>query len=133
MPIRSIRFSQAARDQLGRLKRHTGIEHMNVLGRWALCTSLAEKTAPPDTRIPSDSNLEISWEIFGGRHAEVLLALVRQRCFEDGLGEDDEIVAHQLRLHVHRGLSYLAGDRRLRSIRDLVSRATSAATRQPEV
>lgn len=127
MSIRSIRFSQTARDQLARLKRHTGIEHMNVLARWALCTSLAETTPPPPAKIPADSNLEMSWEVFGGRYADVLLALVKQRCFEDGLGDEDEVVTQQLRLHIHRGLSYLAGDRKLRSIANLVARADSAA------
>lgn len=127
MSIRSIRFSQTARDQLARLKRHTGIEHMNVLARWGLCTSLAEAIPPPPAKIPADSNLEMSWEVFGGRYADVLLALVKQRCFEDGLGDEDEVVAQQLRLHVHRGLSYLAGDRKLRSIADLVARADRAA------
>jgi DNA sulfur modification protein DndE len=127
MSVKSIRFSQTARDQLARLKRHTGIEHMNVLARWALCTSLAEAIPPPPVRIPADSNLEMSWEVFGGRYGDVLLALVKQRCFEDGLGQDEELVAQQLRLHVHRGLSYLAGDRKLRSIADLVHRARYAA------
>lgn len=123
MFIRSIRFSQTARDQLARLKRHTGIEHMNVLARWALCTSLAEVTPPPPIKIPADSNLEMSWEVFGGRYADVLLALVKQRCFEDDLGDEDETVIQQLRLHIHRGLSYLAGNRKLRSIANLVARA----------
>jgi len=127
MSIRSIRFSQTARDQLARLKRHTGIEHMNVLARWALCTSLAETTPPPPAKIPADSNLEMNWDVFGGRYADVLLALVKQRCFEDGLGDEDEVVTQQLRLHIHRGLSYLAGDRKLRSIANLVARADSAA------
>ena len=127
MSVRSIRFSQVAREQLARLKRHTGIEHMNVLARWALCTSLAESIPPPTARIPADSNLEMTWDVFGGRYADVLLALVKQRCFEDGLGDEDEIVVQQLRLHVHRGLSYLAGDRKLRSIAHLVGRADQAA------
>lgn len=126
MLVRSIRFSQTARDQLARLKRHTGIEHMNVLARWGLCTSLAETIPPPSAKIPADSNLEMSWEVFGGRYADVLLGLVKQRCFEDGLGDDDELVAEQLRLHVHRGISYLAGDRTLRSIANLLQRAEGA-------
>lgn len=127
MSIKAIRFSQTARDQLARLKRHTGIEHMNVLARWALCTSLAEAIPPPPAKIPGDSNLEMTWEVFGGRYADILYALVQQRCFEDGLGDDDELVAQQLRLHVHRGLSYLAGDRKLRSIAHLLERADRAA------
>jgi len=126
MSLKSIRFSQTAREQLARLKRHTGIEHMNVLARWALCISLAETIPPPPAKIPADSNLEMSWEVFGGRYADVLYALVQQRCYEDDLGTEDELVAHQLRLHVHRGLAYLAGDRKLRSIADLIERADRA-------
>src|SRR5690349_3176195 len=109
MSLKSVRFSQTARDQLARLKRHTGIEHMNVLARWALCTSLAEPSPPPPTKIPADSNLEIAWEVFGGRYSDIYLALVRQRCFEDGLSDDEETCGQQLRLHVHRGLAYLSG------------------------
>lgn len=127
MSVKSIRFSQTARDQLARLKRHTGIEHMNVLARWALCSSLAEASSPPSARIPADSNLEMSWEVFGGKHADVLLALVKQRCFEDDLGDEDEVIAQQLRLHIHRGLAHLAGDRKMRSIADLLSKAEHVA------
>lgn len=127
MSIKHIRLSQQAREQLSRLKRHTGIEHFNVLCRWALCTSLAEPTPPPIIKIPADSNLEISWEVFGGRVAEVLLALVTQRCREDGLGTDDETVNAQFRLHLHRGIAYLAGDRKLRSVADLLQKVRQAA------
>jgi DNA sulfur modification protein DndE len=65
----------------------------------------------------------MSWDVFGGRDGEILFGLVKQRCLEEGLSLDEEAVAQQLRLHVHRGLAYLAGDRRLRSITDLVKRA----------
>ena len=35
-----IRHGQTTRDQIATLKRRTGIKHMNVLCRWALCRSL---------------------------------------------------------------------------------------------
>ncbi len=128
MSIKHIRFSQVARDQLARLKRHTGIEHMNVIARWALCVSLSEEMPPHETKIPADSNLEMSWEVFGGKHGDTLLALVKQRCANDGLDPALEDVVHtQFRLHVHRGIAYLAGDRSIRSISDFVSKALKAA------
>ena len=40
--IEQIHLSQQAKDQLGRLKRATGITTWNALCRWALCASLAE-------------------------------------------------------------------------------------------
>ncbi len=114
MAIEHIRLSKQAREQLIRIKRYTGIEHWNVLCRWAFCRSLAEVSVPPPARIPADSNVEMSWKVFGGRYHEIYLALLRERCLRDGLGVDDELLASQFRLHLHRGIAYLASDRRLR-------------------
>lgn len=117
MFIEHIRLSQGARDQLSRLKRHTGIEHWNVLCRWAFCRSLAEPGAPPAARIPSDSNVEMSWRVFGGKYADLYAALLIERCLADGLDiADEEVLATQFRLHLHRGIAYLANDRSLREI-----------------
>ncbi|MBB04752.1 DNA sulfur modification protein DndE [Pseudooceanicola sp. C21-150M6] len=121
MAIEHIRLSQQAKDQLIKLKRVTGIEHWNVLCRWALCVSLAEQSVPPQAKIPADSNVEMSWKVFGGRYADLYIALVKERCVRDGLGVDAETVAQQFRLHLHRGISYLAGNKELRKIDDLVA------------
>lgn len=114
MTIEHIRLSKQAREQLIRLKRYTGIEHWNVLCRWAFCRSLAEPTVPPPARIPADSNVEMSWKVFGGRHQELYLALLKERCLRDQLGTDEEVLASQFRLHLHRGIAYLASDRKMR-------------------
>jgi len=127
MAIEHIRLSQQAKDQLIKLKRVTGIEHWNVLCRWALCLSLSEQSVPPQSKIPADSNVEMSWKVFGGRYADLYMALMRERCVRDGLGTDADTVAQQFRLHLHRGISYLAGNRNLRSIDDLVSLPLKAA------
>lgn len=123
MAIEHIRLSQQAKDQLIKLKRVTGIEHWNVLCRWALCASLAEPSVPSAAKIPSDSNVEMSWKVFGGRYADIYLALIKERCVRDGLGTDPETLAQQFRLHLHRGISYLAGNRNLRKIDDLIALA----------
>lgn len=123
MTIEHIRLSKQAREQLIRLKRYTGIEHWNVLCRWALCRSLAEPSVPPPAKIPADSNVEMSWRVFGGRHADIYAALVKQRCVRDGLPPDDETVSQQFRLHLHRGIAYLANDRSMREIASLVALA----------
>ena len=64
MSLDHIRLSQQSRDQLIRLKRHTGIKHWNVLCRWAFCASLAEPTVPAPAKIPADSTLEMTWQVF---------------------------------------------------------------------
>jgi DNA sulfur modification protein DndE len=121
MPIEHIRLSQAARDQLITLKRRTNITQWNVLCRWALLRSLAEPTVPPNAKIPADSNVEMNWRTFAGQHGDVIWALLRVRCQRDGFSLDEDSVAQQFRLHLHRGIGYLAGDRQLRTIVDLIN------------
>ncbi|MEQ8829869.1 MAG: DNA sulfur modification protein DndE [Alphaproteobacteria bacterium] len=127
MAVEHIRLSQQAKDQLVKLKRMTGIEHWNVLCRWAFCLSLSEQSIPPAAKIPADSNVEMSWKVFGGRYADLYMALLKERCVRDGLGTDPETLAQQFRLHLHRGISYLAANKSLRKIDDLVALAVQAA------
>lgn len=123
MPLDHIKVSEKARDQLIRLKRITGIQHWNVLCRWAFCVSLAEPAVPSPVKIPTDSSVDMTWKVFGGSYEEIYLGLLRQRCQQDGLGTGDEVLANQFRLHLHRGIAYLAADKRLKSIADLLNRA----------
>ena len=120
-PIETVRLSQQGRDRLIQLKRATGIGQWNILCRWALCRSLAEKTRPPTQKIVTDSNVEMTWKVFGGRYEALYLALLKQRCESDGLGVDPETLAAQFRLHLHRGVGYLAADKTVKSISGLWS------------
>jgi DNA sulfur modification protein DndE len=123
MIVKQIRLSQQAKDQLIRLKGRTGIRNWNVLCRWALCLSLREQSVPADMEIPADSNVEMSWEVFAGEYRDIYAALIVQRCLIDGLGTESEVLARQFRLHLHRGISYLASTHLLRSCTDLVGLA----------
>jgi DNA sulfur modification protein DndE len=123
MPPDHIKVSEKAKDQLSKLKRVTGIQHWNVLCRWAFCISLAEPTIPSPAKIPTDSNVDMTWKVFGGSYEQIYLALLRQRCRQDGLGTSEEVLANQFRLHLHRGIAYLAADKRLKNIGDLLRRA----------
>ena len=125
MVVEHIRLSQRAKDQLIKLKRVTGIEHWNVLCRWAFCLSLSERSVPPVARVPADSNVEMSWRVFGGRYADLYVALLKERCERDGLGTSADVLAQQFRLHLHRGIAYLAGNRNLRRIDDLLNLAVT--------
>lgn len=121
MTLEHIRLSGAARDQLITLKRRTGIGQWNVLCRWALCRSLAEPAPPPAVRLIFDSNVEMTWRVFAGDLGDVLWGLVRYRCHRDQLGLDDETLAQQFRLHLHRGIGYLVGDPRVTDVGGLAS------------
>jgi DNA sulfur modification protein DndE len=121
MAIEHIRLSQTARDQLVTLKRRTGIAHWNVLCRWALCRSLAEPAPPPAVKLVLDSSVEMTWRVFAGDQGDVLWALIRFRCHIDGLDLDEETLANQFRLHLHRGIGYLVGDPRVTNVTGLAS------------
>lgn len=120
-PIERFRLSQTARDQLIKLKRYTKIDQWNILCRWAFCRSLAEPSIPSPIPIPADSNLEMTWRVFGGEIADILLIALKQRCHNDGLGTDKETLTQQFRLHLHRGIGYLAGSEPpIKKIEDLL-------------
>ena len=125
--IDNIRLSQQGKDHLIKLKRITRIAHWNELCRWGFCMSLAEPSVPTDIRIPADSNVEMTWRVFGGKHAELYLSLLKMRMLQDGLPIDDEMLSKQFRMHLHRGISYLVVNRKLSRIDDLVLMAVNAA------
>lgn len=120
MSIKQFRVSAQARDQLIRLKTRTGITQWNILCRWAFCLSMRQPTPPTPIEIPSDSNVEMTWQVFGGEAHELLLALLKERCEQEGLGTSDYVLLRQFRLHLHRGISHLATPQAIRSISDLV-------------
>lgn len=119
--IDRIRLSQTAKEQLIKLKRNTKIDQWNILCRWAFCRSLAEPTIPSPVPIPADSNVEMTWRVFGGEMSDVLAIALKQRCYNDNLGIDKETLATQFRLHLHRGIGYLAGDPNIKKIEDLIA------------
>ena len=115
-----IRLSKQARDGLILLKRRTGIEHWNVLCRWAFCLSLAESSVPTHTEIITDSNIEMGWRTFAGEYDKLFLALLKERCLQDGISINDQKLASQFKLHLHRGIAYLATRGKIKDIAALV-------------
>lgn len=118
--IETVKLSERARTQLITLKRRTGIQQWNVLCRWALCVSLSERSAPPDEDVPADSSVEMSWRVFTGGQERVYWALIVQRSRSDGFDQTRDGLQRCFRLHLHRGISYLAGSRTLHDIDELL-------------
>jgi DNA sulfur modification protein DndE len=118
--IETVRVSEKAKIQLITLKRRTGIQNWNVLCRWALCASLAEKSDPPNEEIPSDSSIEMTWKTFSGGEEELYLALIQLRANKSGLPLERDCINRCFRLHLHRGISYLVGNTKMNRIEDLI-------------
>lgn len=123
MVIKQIKLSSQAKDKLSRLKAKTGIKNWNILCRWALCYSLYENTVPTDIPINSDSNLEMSWYTFAGEYNELYEAIVMEWCIEKGIEPIDENISKYFKLHLERGISYLAGTNFIKNIDDLLDLA----------
>lgn len=123
MTPHTLRLTKEARDQLMTLKRRTGIKNWNILCRWAVCRSLAEPSSPRELGHVGETGVEMTWDVFAGPLDSVLEALMRVRCDQDGLPVDSETLSTQLRLHVHRGISFLIGDPDVRDIKSLVGLA----------
>ena len=105
------------------LKGRTGLTP-NVLCRFALALSLRDPGIPDPSSYPTDG-MEFNRYTLMGPHEALLLALVRNRCWKDGLDPDVEL-AEQLRAHINRGVSVLYP--RLRSLQDLGELVTGMRT-----
>ena len=120
MTIETVRLSENAKTQLILLKRKTGLQNWNVLCRWGFCYSLRQSSIPPAEKILTDSSIEMTWKVFAGAHPELYFALLVQRCHQDGLELSDKILTEQFKLHLHRGIAYLATYSQLKSIATLL-------------
>ena len=121
MAIENITISDKGRNQLISIKKRLGFQNWNIPCRWAFCLSLAEKSIPPEEDIPSDSPLEMTWKTFGGKNAELYLALLRQRAKNDGISLTSDEELRYFRLHLHRGISYLNNPKKFSRIMHLIN------------
>ncbi len=116
-PPASVRLSKQTREQIATLKRRTGIRHMNVLCRWALCRSLSEVSAPPVQT--SDTATEIDWNVFAGAGGQLWWNLLLEAAWSHGEVPTSADAEALLRAHIARGMSYLVGDPAIKDVTSL--------------
>jgi DNA sulfur modification protein DndE len=129
MSLDTIRLSQTAKDHLVKLKRITGIKTWNVLCRWALVMSLADRSTPLVRDIVLDSSLEMSWKTFAGEYGDIFLAVIKHRCMIDGEEPTAETIERTFSIHLHRGIAYLSGRTGMNDLGDLVQLALPGSDR----
>ena len=97
-------MSIRSQNQLSQLKSRTGLP-INVLARFGLCMSLADRTMPnPD--MYDEKGMELLPHILFGEHEAVYSAALRCRLDEDGL--DYAMYADRMvRAHLNRGAGML--------------------------
>jgi DNA sulfur modification protein DndE len=67
----------------------------------------------------------MKWKVFGGKHHKIYLALLKERCQQDGVSVTNEELYTQFRLHLNRGINRLVLDKELRSVGALLKKAIS--------
>ncbi|EKO3422064.1 DNA sulfur modification protein DndE [Vibrio fluvialis] len=112
MSIETVRLSEKAKGQLITVKKNTKIDNWNVLCRWALMLSLKEESIPPHEDIVTNSNVEMTWKVFGGEFSNIYLAMLKQRIYLDYGKVDEDELYYYFKLHLHRGVSYLLNNSR---------------------
>lgn len=73
------------------------------------------------------SSIEMTWKVFAGTHSSVYWSLLRQRCHDDGLGLDQNLLEREFYRHLHRGIGYLSNIAQRPTLRDMF-----ALTTQPD-
>jgi DNA sulfur modification protein DndE len=104
-PTDTIRLNGRAREQLTRLKRFTGIEHWNILARWAFCLSLRDNSLPAAIAQDKSSGVEITWRVFAGDQASVYASLFWHWNAQASLKEQD--IQDLISRHIQRGLGIM--------------------------
>lgn len=121
MSIETIRLSEKAKSQLITIKKNTKIENWNILCRWALMLSLNEDSLPPHEDIVTNSNIEMTWKVFGGEFSDIYMAMLKQRIYQDYNKVNEDEIHYHFKLHLHRGISYLTS--KSKSIDELIKLA----------
>lgn len=116
MKLNRLRVCEEVSQKLSFLKARTGLTP-NILCRIGFSLSINDSTVPSPDDYPADGDKEIDRHVLTGMWDPMFVAFIRQRCFDDGLGLNDDIIAAQFRAHVNRGVILLF--KRVKSIGDL--------------
>lgn len=114
MTFNRIRIGEDAAFKLKLLKGWTGLTP-NLLSRLALCHSL-EESKPPPLPVEDKVGQEFNRYTLFGEWDSLFVALVKERCLEDGLDPEGDLLS-QLQSHLHRGIATLYS--RVRGIGDI--------------
>lgn len=106
----SVRLTQSVKEDLGRIKRSTGIKHWNTLCRWALCQSLRDshQLVLLTAHDQEPSNVEIAWRVLGGPEHDAYRAALTMHAIANAIPLDD--AAALINSHISRGVGRLRGE-----------------------
>ena len=120
---RDIRLSSDDRRMIFNVKNTTGIEHFYTICRWAFCLSVDSENKIKKLDGTADGAVEFSWDRFGGEETEIYYLLLKDEAQRLEIKADEDSLYELLISHIRRGLGYLTGNKELKTLEGLSSRA----------
>lgn len=127
MNLNRLRVCDEADLRLRILKARTGLTP-NVLCRLGFCLSLRDPTPPDPDLYPENGPREINRWTLTGQWDSLFVALLKERCMQDGFTETD--YEAQFRAHINRGVLQLY--KQVHGLEDLIRLIPSIVTSTPE-
>lgn len=115
MQFSEMHFSEEASRKLSQMKGRTGLTP-NVLARIGFCLSLENPVRLDPADYEGMGHINIKRHVLTGQYDPLFLVMLKERCFQDGLGEEEWV--NQFKAHMNRGVLLL--DKRLKSLNDLL-------------
>ena len=120
---RDIRLGSDDRRMIFNVKNTTGIEHFYTICRWAFCLSVDSENQIKKLDGTADGAVEFSWDRFGGEETEIYYLLLKDEAQRLEIKADEDSLYELLISHIRRGLGYLTGNKELKTLEGLSSRA----------
>lgn len=115
MELNRIRVSQKADNYLRQMKGKTGLTP-NLLCRLGFCLSLRDPSVPNPEAYEQAGAREFNRFTLLGQWDKFFVALLKERCRQDGITQPEEI-EEQFKAHINRGILLLF--QRMKDISDL--------------
>jgi DNA sulfur modification protein DndE len=125
MKLTKLRLTKDASNRLRFLAGKTSLTP-NLLCRIGFCLSLSEATIP-DPAEYADEDREFNRYTLLGEYDPLFIALLRERCFQDGL--DFARLPDYFRAHMNRGVTLL--QQRVRSLSDIADLVSKTRPSEP--
>ena len=117
MTFRRMRFTEDISHKLSLLQARTGITP-NILCRIGFCMSVDMPSIPDPSEFEEYGDREIDRPVLLGTYDELFVAMIKERCKEDGLPVEGEPLYEQFRAHVHRGVALMY--KRVKKLPDMI-------------
>lgn len=120
MQLNRVHISEDSRNKLSILKGRTGLLP-NVLSRIGLILSLAE-TSEPELDADATDGSEFNRFTLMGEWDPLIVALLEERGFANGICKDNDTLVRYFRAHLNRGVRLLYSRvKRLEDLENLIS------------